>query len=416
MKVLILNTQDVTGGAARAAFRLHNGLVDNGIGSQVLVQNKVGNDKRVIPPQNRAEKLLANFGHALDSLPTLLYDRKRKPEFSSQWSPDFVTSKIEDYGPDVVNLHWINDSFVRIETLSKIKRPIVWTLHDMWAFTGGCHYDQDCGRYVNSCGKCPQLDSNAELDLSRWIWKRKYKSWQGTPLTIVTLSSWMASCVKESSLFKDYRVETIPNGIDTTLYKPVEKNVAKSLIGLPTDKRLILFGAVNPTSSPRKGFYLLKSALEKIKERDAFGNFELVVLGTSEPDSSSEQEIKTHYLGVLKDDISISLAYSAADVFVAPSTQDNLPNTVMESLACGTPCVGFNIGGIPDMVDHLKNGYLAVPFDVDDLAKGIQWVLADKERHAKLCENSYLKVNREFTQEIQASRYISLFEELIEAG
>jgi glycosyltransferase involved in cell wall biosynthesis len=208
------------------------------------------------------------------------------------------------------------------------------------------------------------------------------------------------------------RIEVIPNGLDTIQYRPIQKSVARSILGLPEDKQLILFGAISATSDPRKGFSLLQSALQNLSQSGWGEQVELVVFGASQPQNLPELGLKSHYLGRLNDDISLSLAYAAGDVFLAPSVQDNLPNTVMESLACGTPCVTFDIGGMPDMIDHQQNGYLAKPFDVDDLARGIVWVLGDDERLRNLGINGREKVEQNYTLEIQANSYMSLYREL----
>jgi glycosyltransferase involved in cell wall biosynthesis len=282
----------------------------------------------------------------------------------------------------------------------------------MWAFTGGCHYSQDCDRYTASCGVCPQLHSNKNWDLSRWVWQRKAKAWRNLNLTIVALSSWLGKCASSSSLFNDLRVEIIPNGIDTTKYRAIERHVARELLQLPQDKHLVLFGSVKATSDKRKGFHLLQPALQDLGKSGWHDELELVIFGVSQPANPPEFGFKVHYLGTLSDDLSLALVYSAADVFVLPSTQENLANTVMEAIACGIPCVAFNIGGMPDMIEHQKNGYLAQPYKIEDLAQGIAWVLENEERHQKLSHRSREKVEQEFTLELQAHRYFSLFKEV----
>ncbi|MEI6330021.1 MAG: glycosyltransferase family 4 protein [Pseudanabaena sp. ELA645] len=412
-KPLLISTSDINGGAARAAYRLHKGLQSINVDSQMLVQNKQSDDYTVIAPESKVSIGIGKLKHTLDILPLQIYpQRDRSTSYSVQWLPDKLDVKVAQINPDVINLHWINNGYLKIETIAKFKKPIVWTLHDMWAFTGGCHYNGDCMNYINSCGACPQLHSYKEKDLSRWIWQRKAKAWQNLNLTIVTPSHWLAKCAASSSLLKDTRIEVIPNGLDTKQYKPIEKSVARSILGLPEDKHLILFGAMSATSAPRKGFNFLQSALQNLSQSGWGENVELVVFGSSKPINPIELGFNSHYLGILNDDISLSLVYAAADVFLAPSVQDNLPNTVMESLACGTPCVAFDIGGMPDMIDHQQNGYLAQPFDIDDLAKGITWVLEDDERLRKLGTNSREKVEQNFTLEIQANNYLSLYKDI----
>jgi glycosyltransferase involved in cell wall biosynthesis len=282
----------------------------------------------------------------------------------------------------------------------------------MWPFTGGCHYSQECDRYTDSCGACPKLHSHQSWDLSRWVWQRKGKAWNDLKLTVVTPSLWLAKCASSSSLFKDVRVEVIPNGLDTQTYKPITRQLARDLINLPQDKYLVLFGAMYPNSDRRKGFHLLQPALQSLSQSGWQERIELAVFGASEPNQATDMGFKSHYLGKFSDDISLAVVYAAADVFVAPSLQDNLPNTVMEAIACGTPCVAFNIGGMPDLIEHQQNGYLAQPFQVEDLAQGIAWVIENQQRHQKLCDRARQKALQEFTLEIQARRYESLYSEL----
>lgn len=412
MNILILSTNDIQGGAARATYRLHQGLHHIGIASQMLVQTKLSDDRTVISPPTKLQKGWAKIRPTLDAIPLQFYRQRDRTPYSVQWLPDRIPSKIAEIDPDIVHLHWINAGYLNIETIAKFQKPIVWTLHDMWPFTGGCHYNQGCDRYTKSCGACPKLDSHRNWDLSRWVWQRKAKAWQNLNLTIVTPSKWLAKCATASSLLQNFPITAIPNSIDTNVYKPIAKSLARELLHLPKDKQLVLFGAMNATSDPRKGFNLLMPALQKLSYSQGQDQVELVVFGSSQPSDAPDFAFKVHYLGRLYDDISLALLYAAADVLVAPSVQDNLPNTVMEALACGTPCVAFEIGGMPDMIEHKKNGYLARPFEIEDLAKGIAWVLKDSQQYNKLRDRARQKAEQEFTSELQAHRYLELFQEL----
>ena len=413
MKILHISTKDFEGGAARAANRLHQGLKKINIDSQMLVQTKVSDDQTVIAPQTLLEKSLANLGGIVDTIPPKLYLRHSQISFSTQWLPDAIYSRIARLNPSLINLHWIHNSHLRIETLAKLKLPIVWTLHDMWAFTGGCHYDRNCGKYVESCGACPQLKSDRDWDLSRWIWQRKSQAWKNINLTIVTPSKWLAECARSSSLFRNIPVEVIPNGLDLQRYKPIDRQIVRSLLNLPQNKQLVLFGAIKATSDRRKGFHLLEAALQSLCQSGWQDKIELVVVGASQSGEPADLGFKTHYLGKLNDDISLAQVYAAADVFVAPSLQDNLPNTVVEAIACGTPSVAFKIGGMPEIIEHQQNGYLAQPYEIEDLAKGIVWLLEDKEKHQKLCHQARAEAEQKFTIELQARRYASLYNRIM---
>lgn len=412
MKVILLNSCDEFGGAARAAVRLHNGLRKSGVESHMLVQRKKTREESIIGPANIMEKVLCSLRPTLDKLPLMLYDKMGSTNFHPAWFPDRIARKIEHFHPDIIHLHWVCDGFLRIESLKRFQLPIVWTLHDMWPFSGGCHYDADCGNYTVSCGGCPSLKSTRELDLSRWVWKRKFKVWQDLNLSIVSPSRWLADCAKQSSLFKDRCIETIPNGIDLKCFRPVEKKYARKMWGLAPNKNLILFGAMSSTSDKRKGFHLLQSSLQKLGQSRLRENTEVVVFGAEKPVVPPDFSLKTRYLGSIRGDHLLALLYGAADVFLLPSIQENLSNMAIEALACGTPCVAFDIGGMPDMIGHKKNGYLAQPYDSEDFGYGIFWVLKKNTRLMKLSKAARKKTEKDFSVEIMASRYKRLYTEI----
>ncbi|MDY7014865.1 MAG: glycosyltransferase family 4 protein, partial [Cyanobacteriota bacterium] len=332
--------------------------------------------------------------------------------FSTQWPRDRVASRVATIAPDIINLHWICGGYLQIETLARLGKPIVWTLHDMWPFTGGCHYSQTCDRYTQSCGACPKLNSTRDRDLSRWVWQRKARAWSNLNLTIVTPSHWLAECARASSLFRHLPVEVIANSLDTRIYQATDKQLAKKQLGFPQNKQIILFGAILATRDRRKGYHLLKAAIQQLALSPRSRNLEVTIFGASQPENAPNFGLKTRYCGTVDDDRSLSLLYSAADVFVAPSLEDNLPNTVMEALACGTPCVAFKTGGIPDLIEHQHNGYLAQPFVIEDLAQGITWILENETRHHQLRDRARKKIEQEFTLNCQSQRYASLFNRL----
>ena len=416
MKVLLLSNYDVKGGAARATYRLHQGLQTIGVNSEILAGYKSSNDETVRLMPTKLGENFKSLRPKLNRLPLKLYPKLGQVIFSPQWVPDSLANEVAKINPDVINLHWVCEGYMQIETLAKFNKPIVWTLHDMWAFTGGCHYSESCDRYIDACGACPQLHSTKDADISRWIWQRKAEAWKKLNLTLVSPSVWLAKCASSSSLLKDCRVEVIPYGIDIKTYKPINREWAREILNLPKDKQIVLFGIAGGTSNRWKGFNLLVSALQSLSKSGWNDRIELLVFGSSQPENDVELGFKAHYLGNLADDISIATVYAAADVFVAPSVYDNLPNTVMEAGACGIPSVAFNIGGMPDMIEHCSNGYLAKPYETEDLARGIAWVLEDAQRHEKLCRNARMKVEAKFTLAVQAREYQSLFEEVCQAA
>ena len=418
MKVSIISSYDLNGGAARATYRLHKGLNKIAVDSQIVAQVKQSQDLKVIGTRQASGigQVKTGLRLTMDQLPLKFYSKRAKPRFSPNWLPDNIISQVTQLDPDVVNLHWLGAGYMQIETIAKFNRPIVWTFHDMWAFTGGCHYNQECDRYTASCGACPQLGSNKNWDLSRWIWRRKQKAWQDSNLTIVTPSKWLADCARKSSLFNDRRVEVIPYGLDLNVYTPINKRVARELLKLPQDKQLVLFLSLSATSDKRKGFHLMQPALQELARSGWKDKLEIIVVGADRPENPPEFGFESHYLGTMADDLSLALAYSAADIFIAPSIQDNLPNTILEAIACGTPCVAFNIGGMPDLLEHYSNGYLARPYEIDDLVRGIIWTLENEARSQKLSHRAREKAEQEFALEIQARRYESLFTEILEPG
>ncbi|MBD2773261.1 glycosyltransferase family 4 protein [Iningainema tapete] len=412
MKVLHLSTFDIKGGAARAAYRLHQGLQDIGVNSQMLVLEKSSDDKSVIEPRTRLSQGIARSKITFDALPLKLYRQRQNTLLSLQWLPDRSAQKIAQLHPDIINLHWISCGFMQIETLAKLNRPLVFTLHDMWAFTGGCHYSGDCDRYTISCGACPQLGSSKDKDLSRWVWQRKAKAWRNLNLTIVSPSCWLAKCASSSSLFRNLRIEVIPHGLDTQMYRPIAQHQARELLKLPQDKQLILFGAIQATRNQNKGFNLLQPTLQELSKCGWKDKLEIVIFGAEQPENPPDLALRTHYLGHLHDDLSLTVVYSAADVMIVPSIQEAFGQTAAESLACGTPVVGFNATGLKDIVNHQQNGYLAKPYEVEDLTKGIAWVLENPDRHQKLSHCARKKAEQEFRMEIQARRYLTLCQEI----
>ena len=415
MKVLLVSNYDIKGGAARATYRLHKGLQGIGVNSEILAGNKSSNDETVrLMPTKLGEKF-KSIRPKLNRLPLKLYPKLGPVIFSPQWVPDSLALEVAKINPDAINLHWVCEGYMQIETLAKFNKPIVWTLHDMWAFTGGCHYSESCDRYIDACGACPQLHSTKDADISRWIWQRKADAWQNLNLTLVTPSNWLAECAKSSSLLAKYPVKVIANGLNAEVYKPLNRPQVRDTLNLPQNKQLVLFGAMQGTEDRWKGFPLLVPALQSLSQSGWKDRIELVVFGSSEPENAIDVGFKIHYLGRLEDEM-LAKVYAAADVMVVPSRYEAFGQTASEALACGTPVVAFDVTGLKDIVDRHENGYLAQPYDSEDLARGITWVLEDAERHEKLCHNARMKVEAKFTLAVQAREYQKLYEEVCQAA
>ena len=414
MKVCLRSRSDGRGGGYAAAYRLHRSLLEIGSSSTMLVGEKKRDDRSVVTGGTKWSKVWGRLAPRLSSLPLHFYRDRETLPYSIQWLPDNLVAQVKRLKPSILNLHWICGGYLRIETVAQFGMPLVWTLHDMWAFTGGCHYSQECLSYKHSCGSCPQLHSRNEWDLSRWVWRRKAKALKTVDLTVVTPSRWLSQCAASSSLLGQQRIETIPHGIDIERYKPVDRCFAREILNLPQDKRLVMFGATMATSDPRKGFHLLQPALQILGQWGWQEAIELVIFGASAPEQAIDLGFTIHYLGRMNDDTSLVLAYSATDVMVVPSLQEAFGLTALEALSCGTPVVAFDATGVKDIIQSGEDGYLAEPYKVRDLAKGIAWVLEDDSRYQKLCDRARAKVEQEFTSELQAKRYFDLFTEILE--
>jgi glycosyltransferase involved in cell wall biosynthesis len=377
----------------------------------MLVQEKISDDFTVITNrQSFLRMIVVKIRPIIDTFPVRFYKNRTKTLFSPSWfGINSVIDKINELNPDVVHLHWINGGMIKIENLPKINAPIVWTLHDNWAFTGGCHIMWECEKYKSNCGSCPHLGSIKEFDLSRRIFNRKQNTFSKLPnMVIVGLSRWLEDCAKKSSLFLNHKIINIPNPIDTNVFKPFGKKQARELWNLPQSKKLVLFGAMSATSDINKGFKELTESLNLLNDE----NMEFVIFGSSEPKEKQPFNIKTHYLGHLNDDVSLVTLYSAVDVMIVPSLQEAFGQTASESMACGTPVVAFGHTGLLDIVEHKKTGYLAKPFDTNDLADGIKWVL-NATNYDELSVNARKKVVREFDSSVVSDRYIELYHKVL---
>jgi len=333
-------------------------------------------------------------------------------------SPAFIPSglagEINKSDVDIVQLNWIGGEFLSVEDIGRIKKPIVWRLSDMWPFCGAEHIamDDPTVRWrFGYTGKNRPSDHKG-LDIDRWVWNRKKRSWKRA-IQIVAPSNWMAGCVRSSALMKDWPVSVIPATIDLHQFRPWDKRFSREVLGLPAKRKLILFGAVGGLKDQNKGGDLLEKAIRNGVSRGFFADVEGIVFGQSAPAIPLEFGIPLHWMGRLSDEATLSLIYSAADLMVVPSRQDNLPQTAIEAQACGCPVVGFNTCGIPDAVSDRETGYLARAFDTEDLAFGISWVLADEVRHARLSSAARERALRLWSPEVVVKKYLAVYKRAI---
>ncbi|WP_207533778.1 glycosyltransferase [Desertivirga arenae] len=419
MKIVHLNTYDGNGGAGRACLRLNQALNgQEGVSSEVWVGFKFGKNPHIKSFRDgKIAKAIAVFGILLERFISSAYAKKLKIPFSIPvWGIDPTTHPVVQEA-DIIHLHWVNHAFLRpqdLEKLARLNKPIVWTFHDSNAFTGGCHVRYSCDHFENECGNCPILKATADNDQSHKIWKSKEKAYADLSFTIVAPSFWMKNSIKRSKLLKDREIRVIPNTLETSVFKPYGKAHAREHLNLPAKKFIMLSGFMPSRKDLHKGTPYLLAALDILIKSEACRaeDVELIVFGNRDAENVPAFPVKTTFLGTISNDDQLAICYSAADVFLTPSLEDNLPNTVMESLACGTPVVAFTTGGIPDMVKHQKNGYLAEYKSSEDFAKGIEWVykFADKEA---LNKTSRLMVEEQFSEEVIAKKHLNVYKQLL---
>jgi glycosyltransferase involved in cell wall biosynthesis len=410
MKILHINYSDTHGGAARAAYRIHKSLIDKGIDSRIWVNKSVLDDWTIVPPKNKFYELIALIRPKLVELICKLLKTQDKVLLSPSILPSFWLKSINESDADIVNLHWVQGEMLSISDIAKIKKPIVWTLHDMWAFCGAEHLSLN-SRWKDGYSNQNRPKYEKGFDLNKWTWKRKIKYWQ-KPLQIVTPSYWLGDCVKNSFLMQNWPIDVIPNPIDIEKWKPVDKIYSRDLLMLPQNKKLLIFGAVGGSKSSNKGFDLLLKALTYLFHELHFTDLELVVFGELKPKNPMNFEYPIHYLGHLYDDFSLCALYSAADALVVPSRQESFCQAASEAHSCGTPVIAFKIGGLKDIVSHKITGYLAKDYDIEDLAIGIKWVLMNNNT-SYLKDNCRNQVIDKFQYNIVSNQYMKIYNKVL---
>ena len=413
MRVLIVNTAERTGGAAIAANRLLHALNRNGIEAQMLVRDRKTEASEVINiPQSWRLKAKFLWERGVIWLNNGLSKMGIFQVDIANAGTD-ITALDAFREADVIHLHWTNQGFLSLKNLERIfasGKPVVMTLHDQWYFTGICHYSSNCCKYKSQCEQCPMLKGPGQ-DLAKRVFDRKRAIYEGRNVTFVGCSRWMADLARQSALTQGHTVTNIPNAIDTTVFAPMDQQEARRQHGLPLDKKLLLFGAQRITD-PRKGFDFLVEACEHISMHHPTlpGQLEVVVLGGDAQSVKESFPLPVHTVNYLSDESDIAALYNAVDLFVTPSLQDNLPNTIVEAMACGTPCVGFNVGGIPEMINHKQDGYVADYCDSIDFAQGIAWCL-NSDRKAALSAAARANALATYSESAVAARYQAIYQE-----
>jgi glycosyltransferase involved in cell wall biosynthesis len=430
MKILLINTFPSYGGASLACQRLADALTkhtDLSIKTLNLYENSKKNNIESNKQENIAksfwQKTFTKYKFASERLQVRLAINNIKHLYSfSPASQGWDISKhawVEE--ADVLHLHWVNFGFLSLNNLKQLfalGKPIVWTMHDLWAVTGGCHYPSACTNFEKSCGSCPMLYFSGKNDWSSKIFKQKFNIFYNKNIHWVGCSRWIADEVGKSGMVKRSinsnffpKISAIPNPIDTDAFLPFSKEKKQEIrtkLGLPLDKFLILFGAMN-IQDERKGFDYLVKSLEILKEKsqekyhNIANKIQLLIFGKT-PKNLPNLPFEVHNLGVLNGTNALCEAYNSADVFVLPSLEDNLPNTLMETLACGTPSVAFDTGGIPEMLTHQKSGYIATYKNAEDLANGI-YFCANNTNYQELQQEARNEVMNKYTQKRVAEMY-----------
>lgn len=417
MKVLHINQSDIIGGAAIAGYNLHHSLLDAGIDSRLLVGNiKTDSGDRVA---------LAPISPLKENLLFRISNRLLKTNFNSDdlglnyinISGSFDIPKHPFYkSADILNFHNLHTGYFNYLSIPKLtkNKPAVFTLHDMWSFTGHCAYSFDCDRWRIGCGKCPYPNHYPEIKRdSTWVeWKLKDWVFSRSNLTVVAPSKWLTKQAKASMLNR-FAIHHIPNGINVTAYRPIDRDLSRHELGLPQHKKILLFGAESLRDA-RKGGDLLFEALQRLPET-LKADIVLLTFGHGGDAIASSVSMPTRNLGYISSDRMKSVAYSASDLFLFPTRNDNLPLVLQESMACGTPMVSFEIGGVPDLVRPGLTGYLAQPENVSDFCNGIIQLLEDREKHQRLQHNCRQIAVKEYPIELQTESYINLYCQILES-
>jgi glycosyltransferase involved in cell wall biosynthesis len=418
MKILILNTSEDRGGAAVAAKRLFCALQKEGIDVSLLVRDKATDNSNVVSINTSPLKKKINYLRFVWERFIIFLCNQCRRQNLFQVSIANTGTDISRHPlareADIIHLHWINQGFLSlkdIEKLLKLGKPVVWTMHDMWTCTGICHYSGDCEFYQSQCQSCFFLSSSKGNDLSSKIFLKKKRVFENADLRFAGCSDWLSMRAGKSGILNGKQIQTIPNPLNTSIYYPANNRTqARARWGFPLNKKLLLFGALN-ISDKRKGMDYLVEASHFLGKRS---DIEIIAFGEAKSRITSLFPIPVLFTGYLSDERDINALYNMADVFVIPSLEENLPNTIMEAMACGTPCVGFNTGGIPEMIDHKKNGYVAEYKNAEDLAAGIEWVLENVEA-LNLSEACVRKVQENYAEQAVVKRYISLYSDALHA-
>ncbi|MDY3915092.1 MAG: glycosyltransferase family 4 protein [Phocaeicola sp.] len=416
MRILIVNTSEKKGGAAIAARRLMHALQKQGVNADMLVRDKITTDAHVHALSGKWQKKWHFLWERFTIWKHNGFSRKGLFEVDIANAGTDITAHPLFREADIVHLHWVNQgmlSMANIRAIAATGKPIVWTMHDMWQSTGICHHSVDCEAYKVVCKCCPQLQRPSENDLSACVFRKKKEVYETGNFSFVACSKWLETLAAQSVLTGTKPVCSIPNPLDTTLFSPQDKAIARKHLNLPTDKKLLLFSAAK-TTDKRKGIDYLIEACRCIVEKypTSVEEWGIVLVGEGTAEFQQCFPFPFYSLSYVHSEAELATIYRAVDVYVTPSLQENLPNTIAEATACGLPCVGFKVGGIPEMIDHKENGYVATYKSAEDLAEGVLWVLTEAP-YERLARSARDKAIRKYAEETVARQYIQLYESLL---
>lgn len=404
-KTKVVQLQIFTSSSGKAALRLHNAFLQTGIDSSIVSLRAEINDDDKTFQKGRTPKIISR----LDSLLQKFITQGALHQFGLFSYPllgnDISQMKVIKEA-DFIYIHWVLGGFLNfasIEKLANLGKPILFIMHDMWTITGGCHHSFSCEKYKSACYNCQIFPEDRDNDLSAREFNRKLQLYSKyDTLFYISPSKWLYECARESALTKNKKIFYIPNILDKSIYKTFDQQIAKQMFKIDPAKKVLAFGAISITS-PYKGLSYLLKALQILFEEKGPEDYEILVFGSGyNKDIADHIPFETIFVGHLSDDYSMMLLYNAADVFIAPSLADNLPTTILESLSCGTPTVAFNVGGIPDLIQHKKNGYLAKYKDAKDLAEGVRFCIKNAIKGYRLPE---------FDSEVILQKHFQIFDQ-----
>lgn len=416
MRVLIVNTSERSGGAAIAASRLMRALNNYGVKAKMLVRDKETDTLTVVGLPQSSRLRWHFLWERFVVFCRLHFQRRHLFEVDIANTGSDITKLREFQEADIIHLHWINQGMLSLNGIRKILRsgkPVVWTMHDIWPATAICHVTLGCRNFTTRCQNCRLLPGNGSAsDLSSTIWQKKWKMLEEENIYYVACSRWLESEAKKSALLKGQKITSVPNPIDTHIYKKGDKLAARQRLGLPPDSRLILFASQRVTTENKGMTYLIEACRQLADLTKCQTPCEVMILGGHAEEVVEQLPMKAYPLGYVNDEQRIVDVYHAADVFVLPSLSENLPNTIMEAMACGVPCVGFKVGGIPEEIDHKRNGYVAEYRSAEDLARGVRWILTEAD-YESLSRNAVHKVVQNYSQQSVALRYAEVYQQVL---